>query len=126
MRKASRSSRMVSLALFTVRAPTSDYAAASRERDSVSLHAFRPHAEPDAFDRWWAIYPNRKAKKAARKAWERLNPSPSLVSKMMAAVLVQQKSRQWREGFIPHPATWINGERWEDELTADDFFQVKL
>jgi len=26
---------------------------------------------------------------------------------------------QWRRGFIPHPTTYINGDRWEDALQAE-------
>ena len=39
---------------------------------------------------------------------------------MTAAIAKQKLSDQWtKEGgqFIPHPATWLNGKRWEDELT---------
>ena len=39
---------------------------------------------------------------------------------MLAALERQRASDQWRkEGgrFIPLPATWINGRRWEDEET---------
>jgi len=38
---------------------------------------------------------------------------------MIAAVKDQAETEVWtKEGgkFIPHPATWINGRRWEDEI----------
>jgi hypothetical protein len=37
---------------------------------------------------------------------------------MIDAVGRQRASRQWREDggrYIPHPATWLNQGRWEDE-----------
>ena len=39
----------------------------------------------------------------------------------MSAIEAQKKSPQWtKDGgqFIPHPATWLNGKRWEDQVTA--------
>jgi hypothetical protein len=73
---------------------------------------------PDSFDTFWAVYPRRQAKADARKAWERLNPSPDLLAKILAALDWQTQSQAWlkEDGqFVPLPATWIRGERWEDE-----------
>ena len=42
---------------------------------------------------------------------------PALVETILVAVARQRQSEQWqREGgrFIPMPATWINGRRWDD------------
>ena len=39
---------------------------------------------------------------------------------MVNAITAQKKSAQWQEQrYIPHPATWLNGHRWEDEPTKD-------
>lgn len=79
--------------------------------------------EPSAIERrfieFWAAYPKKVAKGAAFKAWKRLKPSQELTEKMIAAIQRQKASDQWtREGgrFIPNPATWLNAERWEDEI----------
>ena len=93
----------------------------------MGLYAIRPQSEPeDAFDRFWSVYPLKHAKKDARKAWNQLDPDDALVQKICAHIELRIKSRQWREGFIPLPATFIRGERWEDELTREDFYQAKL
>lgn len=63
-------------------------------------------------------YPVKKRKDAARKAWEKLNPSPELIATIMKALEAQKRSPEWlRDGgrYIPHPATWLNERRWEDE-----------
>ena len=42
---------------------------------------------------------------------------------ILNAVKAQRESPQWtRDGgqFIPHPATWLNQERWEDEVQSSD------
>ena len=76
--------------------------------------------DPDwtLFDRFWAAYPKKKNKDAARKAWRKLNPDLELCRVMAAALERDKQSREWLKengDFIPHPSTWLNGRRWEDE-----------
>lgn len=70
------------------------------------------------FERFWAAYPKKKGKDAAKRAWKKLAPDMALCRVMAEALERQKRSRDWRkEGgqFIPYPATWLNGRRWEDE-----------
>lgn len=72
------------------------------------------------FNEFWALYPRRIAKAAARKSWARLTPEQQLA----AARAVQNHAQYWLTKeteleFIPHPATWLNQERWEDELVIE-------
>ena len=72
------------------------------------------------FDRFWTAYPRKVAKPDARKKFEKLNPDEALLETMLAAIEKQKRSDQWiRDGgqFIPHPSTWLNQRRWEDEVT---------
>lgn len=75
---------------------------------------------------FWSAYPRKVGKGTAFKAWQRAkkNGLPEL-NILLAAVKKQKKSRAWtKDGgeYIPHPATWINGSRWEDsvEIEADE------
>jgi hypothetical protein len=68
------------------------------------------------FETFWDAYPRKMSKKDARIAFARINPDHELFTRMLDAIATQRVSRQWREGFIPYPATWLNGERWTDEL----------
>jgi hypothetical protein len=73
---------------------------------------------PDSFDTFWTVYPRHQAKADARKAWQRLNPSPELVERIIAALTWQREQESWQRDdgqYIPLPASWIRGERWEDE-----------
>lgn len=70
------------------------------------------------FETFWDAYPRKVAKKAARVAFARVNPDMELFTQMLDAIAAQKVSRQWRDGYIPHPATWLNGERWADEVVA--------
>lgn len=80
------------------------------------------HQEPsnmvDGFDSFWRQYPRKVAKSAALKAWRKLKPDDKQLADLMAGLERQKASRDWlKDGgqFIPHPATWLNGRRWEDD-----------
>ena len=88
-----------------------------QEEDRESARA----KEDRHFESFWAAYPRKEGKKSARKAWDRLKPDFDQRVKIMDALQVQKASDQWtRDGgqFIPHPATWLNGERWKDETVV--------
>lgn len=73
-----------------------------------------------AFDVFWAAYPKKVAKVTAIRAWKRLNPSDELIAKIHSALEIQKRSEQWtkdRGRYVPNPATWLNGNRWEDDVT---------
>lgn len=70
------------------------------------------------FDRFWSAYPRKVAKQSALKAFVKLAPDESLLGRMLAALEWQSRSEGWmKDGgkFIPHPASWLNDRRWEDE-----------
>ena len=70
------------------------------------------------FDQFWAAYPKKLAKADARKAWLQTAKVRPTIEVILTAVSVAKESIAWRkdEGqFIPPPATWLRGERWEDE-----------
>lgn len=76
----------------------------------------------DPFDRFWAAYPKKIGKDAARKAFVKRRPGAPLVDAMIAAVHAQQASEQWKRDrgqYIPNPATWLNQGRWQDETTIN-------
>lgn len=77
----------------------------------------------DGFEKFWQAYPKKTAKQAALKAWAKLSPDKELLGTILAAVERDKQSDQWqRDGkqYIPYPATWLNGRRWEDEPDGPD------
>jgi len=73
--------------------------------------------EENDFDRFWKVYPRKIGKGQARKAWKQMDGLRPPVDVLIAAVSAQSGSEQWEEWkYIPHPATWLRGERWDDEL----------
>ncbi len=74
-----------------------------------------------SFDTFWKAYPKRVAKQEAVKAFTKLNPDGILLEVILKGIDASKKSEAWlKDGgkFIPHPASWLNGRRWEDELTS--------
>ena len=80
-----------------------------------------PSTAPDTdrrFEKFWSVYPRHEGKQDARKAFDKLKVDDALLETMVNAILKQKQSEQWSEPrYIPHPSTWLNGHRWEDEPT---------
>lgn len=74
----------------------------------------------DDFEAFWAAYPRKVGKKDAQRAFAKAGVP---LATLLDALEKQKKSRQWTKDdgqYIPHPATWLNGRRWEDETQAQD------
>jgi uncharacterized protein YdaU (DUF1376 family) len=65
----------------------------------------------DEFDRFWTAYPKKVGKLEAAKAWSKKKPDIQIV---LQTLEWQIKSRQWKEGYVPNPATYLNQGRWQD------------
>lgn len=74
----------------------------------------------NSFDTFWLAYPKKVAKKDAQRAWMKIKPSQELLTTMLEAIEQQKQSKTWREGYVPNPATWLNGERWNDVVKPTD------
>lgn len=76
-----------------------------------------------AFEKFWRAYPKKKDKARAKKSFIKKCKSEEMLKTMIEAVEKQKDSKQWKEAngqYIPHPSTWLNGERWEDELEPSE------
>jgi hypothetical protein len=85
----------------------------------------RADAAPDPdFDRFWTLYPRKVGKGAARKAWAAaLRRADEGAASIIAGITVQTSLDRFdtREDgrFIPHPATWLNADRWLDGMEPE-------
>lgn len=99
------------------------------------LEAIEP-PEPsldDLFAEFWKIWPRKVSRAAAEKRWptavdltRRGHPGPS--GQTAAATLIIAAASAWAHQWtevehrelehIPHAATWLHQQRWEDELPA--------
>lgn len=98
--------------------PTNNIRHKTEDREHKTEDDIPPKSpsEGDAFERFWSVYPRKVGKQSAKRAFERVKvPLETLVT----AVERQKCSDQWTQNngqFIPHPATWLNQGRWDDEL----------
>lgn len=68
------------------------------------------------FTTWWSGYWLHKARKAAREAFRKHVGTEARFQQVMSATKAQAPEMLARESSKrPHGATWLNGERWEDE-----------
>ena len=76
---------------------------------NISLDAERE------FEDWYATYPRHVGKGAARKAYRtaRKKVSAEVLARGAASATATFAGKEPQ--FIPHPATWLNSERWLDE-----------
>lgn len=79
---------------------------------------------------FWPRYPNKESKQAARVAWKKINPDEDLVNTILKAIDLQTQVKEIKilSGAFcpewPHPATWLNGRRWEDEVNTTPTFNA--
>lgn len=72
-----------------------------------------------AFLEFWKAYPKKKAKQDAIKAFDKLAEEDYPL--LIPAIELQKQTNDWKKEngkYIPHPATWLNGRRWEDEIDS--------
>ena len=72
------------------------------------------------FEKFWSAYPRKAGNK--QKAFEAFKKAGVSLEILLDAIENQKQSSQWSKDngqFIPHPTTWLNGKRWEDQLPAD-------
>lgn len=68
------------------------------------------------FDEFWNLYPRRDAKADAKKAWKKIpHEKHELVIEGLKNFSFPRDQK-----FVPLPASWLNGERWEDEGTMNN------
>lgn len=71
------------------------------------------------FERFWQAYPRKVGRVKAEAAFAKVTED---ISVLLSAIARQKKSAQWQKDngqFIPHPTTWLNGKRWQDELECE-------
>lgn len=88
-----------------------------------------PKDEPpnDDFDKFWDAYPRRRGKATARKAWDKAIKKTDQWQLISAAqefkTLCSQQGTA--DQFVPYPATWLNGQQWEDNDRIRDEIQSR-
>lgn len=74
----------------------------------------REPSDAALFDQFWATYPRKTDKGNAKKAWAKAlkkKPAAEIIAAAAAYAATKPEPK-----FTAHPTTWLNGERWDDEL----------
>ena len=107
--------------LQKVSASRARYANANAERSTQTLPSSNGEEPekgavgPVEFAAFWSAYPRKTGKGAALRIWVKMRPPLDAV---ITALDWQRQSADWtKDGgqFIPHPSTYLNERRWEDE-----------
>jgi len=73
----------------------------------------------ESFAIFWHRYPRKVAKQKAMQVWLKLSPDEKLMKEIMDGLEKYIKSDGWKRDdgrYIPHPTTFLNQRRWEDEI----------
>ena len=80
-----------------------------RENQSIE----KTNLEDAQFDQFWEIYPLKKDKRPARRAFESALKRVDFQTLLNAAQSYRDDPNR-REGFTKYPATWLNADAWEN------------
>ncbi len=69
------------------------------------------------FELFWNAYPKKIGKK---KVEDKFNSIDFPIDKILKNIELQKQSEQWQtQQYIPNPETYLNQERWEDEVVLE-------
>lgn len=75
-----------------------------------------PKRSSDRFEDFWSVYPKKVKKVDSLKKWK-LKNLDAIADTLIADVENRlANDGRWLEGFVPDPTTYLNGERWNDDL----------
>jgi len=95
--------------------PETETETETEKRESTSCSLGHPPPADDRFDEFWTLYPRKVKRKTAETAWK------NMTKKKREAALAALPAHilHWDDPkFIPHAATWLRAERWEDDLSS--------
>lgn len=74
----------------------------------------------DGFEDWYSQYPKKLKRAEAEVAWSRMVDADRKAA--MDALPSHVALQSWNDDggqYIPYPASWLNGKRWQDELQSN-------
>jgi hypothetical protein len=102
---------------MTGRQPATDGATTTPATGRLSRpknHPVEPSITIQSFDVFWKAYPRKVGKFAAKSALEKALQKTT-IEEILAGVNRFANDPNRIQEFTPHPATWLNQGRWEDE-----------
>jgi hypothetical protein len=88
----------------------------TEEQRKKSKPSSRDARRTDRFDEFYLIYPRHVARRAAEKAWTAAIKAGVDEQHIIDGATRYANSCKGKDSrYIKHPATWLNGECWDDE-----------
>ena len=95
-------------------------------RQLTASDRLNPNPNPNPkhvhFEEFWKEYPRKEARVKAEQAFKSLNPSEKLLEIILDDISSRKQSEAWQKDggkYIPLPATYLRGKRWEDETKKE-------
>lgn len=79
-------------------------------KDSIDMSA-----KADAFNQFYNSYPKKELKKKTKEIWLRKNPP---IKEILDFIEKAKLTDRWLKGYIKSPPAFLNGECWNDDLSA--------
>ena len=104
--------------------PSNSTEVSQPEKDTTQASEKKTPAEkyPTEFLEWYAIYPRKKAKgdalKAYRQALKEIDHDALVEKNRKYARYVEQTQEPAK--YVPYPATWLRASQWDDELETPE------
>jgi hypothetical protein len=76
--------------------------------------------DADGFDDWYQSYPRKEGRGHALKAYRLALKKVDAATLLSGAKTAAERFQGTERRFIPLPATWLNGERWADQVGANE------
>lgn len=99
----------------------------SNTKSKATLFCASDDAQLSGFDTFWNVYPRKKDKKRTGILWKNMKLDNKLSEIMQSLKKQVTSDPQWQNAqYIPHPSTWLKGERWNDEIAQTQVAQPKM
>lgn len=86
-----------------------------KEKKDNNIYMSASADEP--FTSFWKAYPRKELKKKTLAIWKRKKLDPKL-EQILAFIEKAKNTDRWQKGFIKQPPAFLNGECWDDDLSA--------
>lgn len=94
----------------------SSHDVSTEDSSSLSSNKGTQNADPQ-FEAWYALYPRKSGKGAARKAFKSALKKTDLetLARGRDLYVAKIKADGTESRYVKHPSSWLNGECWDDD-----------
>ena len=110
----------ISNSLEPVSEPVSEPLPCASDAAPLDDHGKAPELYSEDFNRFWKAYPSKKNKRTAALKFKKLREkksTPEFLAFLIEDIECRAKGHEWLKNngdYIPHAATYLNQERWND------------